>query len=46
MWQRSFRKRLLKRAKHSGRSDDKTDVIKKRFKSYVKQSQPIETKLK
>jgi adenylate kinase family enzyme len=39
-------KRLLKRAQHSGRSDDKVDVIKKRFKVYVEQSQPIEAKLK
>ena len=39
-------KRLLQRAQHSGRSDDKVDVIKKRFKVYVEQSQPIEAKLK
>ena len=39
-------KRLLHRAQHSGRSDDKVDVIKKRFKVYVEQSQPIEAKLK
>ena len=39
-------KRLLGRAKSSGRSDDKIEVIKKRFKVYVEQSQPIETKLK
>ena len=39
-------KRLLGRAKSSGRSDDKIDVIKKRFKVYVEQSQPIEAKLK
>ena len=39
-------KRLLGRAKSSGRSDDKVDVIKKRFKVYVEQSQPIEAKLK
>ncbi len=39
-------KRLLERAKSSGRSDDKVDVIKKRFKVYVEQSQPIEAKLK
>ena len=38
-------KRLLQRAQHSGRSDDKVDVIKKRFKVYVEQSQPIEAKL-
>ena len=39
-------KRLLGRAKSSGRSDDKIEVIKKRFKVYVEQSQPIEAKLK
>ena len=39
-------KRLLKRAQHSGRSDDKVDVIKKRFKVYMEQSHPIEAKLK
>ena len=39
-------KRLLQRAQHSGRSDDKVEVIKKRFKVYVEQSQPIEAKLK
>ena len=39
-------KRLLERAKSSGRSDDKADVIKKRFKVYIEQSHPIEAKLK
>ena len=39
-------KRLLQRAQHSGRSDDKVDVIKKRFKVYMEQSHPIEAKLK
>ena len=39
-------KRLLERAKSSGRSDDKVEVIKNRFKVYVEQSQPIEAKLK
>ena len=39
-------KRLLERAKSSGRSDDKADVIKKRFKVYMEQSHPIEAKLK
>ena len=39
-------KRLLGRAKSSGRSDDKIEVIKKRFKVYVEQSQPIEAKVK
>ena len=39
-------KRLLERAKSSGRNDDKIEVNKKRFKVYVEQSQPIEAKLK
>ena len=39
-------KRLLERAKTSGRIDDKIDVIKKRFKTHIEQSQPIEEKLK
>ena len=39
-------KRLLGRAKTSGRSDDKVEVIKKRFKVYMEQSHPIEAKLK
>ena len=39
-------KRLLERAKSSGRNDDKIEVIKKRFKVYVEQSQPIEAELK
>ena len=42
----ALEKRLLERAKSSGRSDDKIEVIKKRFKVYVEQSQPIEAKLK
>jgi len=42
----ALEKRLLERAKSSGRSDDKSEVIKKRFKVYVEQSQPIEAKLK
>ena len=42
----SLEKRLLERAKTSGRSDDKIEVIKKRFKVYMEQSHPIEAKLK
>ena len=42
----ALEKRLLERAQSSGRSDDKSDVIKNRFKAYVEQSQPIEAKLK
>ena len=39
-------KRLLERAKTSGRIDDKIDVIKKRFKTHLEQSRPIVEKLK
>ena len=39
-------KRLLKRAESSGRIDDNIEVIKKRFKTHIEQSQPIESKLK
>ena len=39
-------KRLLERGRTSGRIDDNIEVIKKRFKSHVEQSQPIEAKLK
>ena len=33
--------RLLERAKESGRSDDKIDVIRKRFNTHVKSCLPI-----
>ena len=39
-------KRLLERARTSGRIDDKIDIIKKRFKTHIEQSKPIEEKLK
>lgn len=39
-------KRLLERAKTSRRVDDNIDVIRKRFKTHIEQSQPIEAKLK
>merc|ERR1712203_74602 len=34
-------KRLLGRGETSGRSDDNLEVIKKRFATYVKETQPI-----
>ena len=33
--------RLLHRGKSSGRSDDKADVIKKRFNTYVQETMPV-----
>ncbi len=39
-------KRLLERGKTSGRIDDTIEIIKKRFRTHVEQSQPIEAKLK
>ena len=39
-------KRLLERAKISGRIDDNIEVIRKRFKTHIEQTQPIEEKLK
>ena len=44
--EKELEKRLLERAKTSGRIDDKIDVIKKRFKIHIEQSHPIEEKLK
>ena len=44
--EKELEKRLLKRAKHSGRIDDNIETIKKRFKTHMEQSQLIETKLK
>ena len=39
-------KRLIERAKSSGRIDDNIEVIKKRFKTHIEESKPIEEKLK
>ena len=39
-------KRLMERAKTSGRIDDNIDIIKKRFKTHEEQSKPIEEQLK
>ena len=39
-------KRLLERAKSSGRVDDNIETIKKRFKTHIEQSLPIEAQLK
>ena len=44
--EKELEKRLLKRAKHSGRIDDNIETIKKRFKTHMEQSLPIEAKLK
>ena len=33
--------RLLKRGKTSGRVDDKAEVIKKRFRTYHEETQPV-----
>lgn len=38
--------RLLKRGESSGRSDDKEEVIKKRFVTYNQETFPIIEKLK
>eukprot|EP00200_Dunaliella_tertiolecta_P017710 CAMPEP_0202422792 /NCGR_PEP_ID=MMETSP1128-20130828/51042_1 /ASSEMBLY_ACC=CAM_ASM_000463 /TAXON_ID=3047 /ORGANISM="Dunaliella tertiolecta, Strain CCMP1320" /LENGTH=515 /DNA_ID=CAMNT_0049030867 /DNA_START=35 /DNA_END=1582 /DNA_ORIENTATION=- len=35
-------KRLLKRGETSGRSDDNTEAIKKRFKTFVEESKPVQ----
>ena len=39
-------KRLLERAKTSGRVDDNIETIRKRFKTHIEQSLPIESQLK
>ena len=39
-------KRLLERAKTSGRVDDNIETIRKRFKTHIDQSLPIESQLK
>ena len=39
-------KRLIGRAKSSGRIDDNYEVIKKRFKTHIEESKPIEDQLK
>ena len=39
-------KRLLERAKTSGRVDDNIETIRKRFKTHIEQSLPIEAQLK
>ena len=41
-----FEKRLLERAKTSGRVDDNIETIGKRFKTHIDQSLPIESQLK
>ena len=44
--EKELEKRLIERAKSSGRIDDNLEVIKKRFKTHVEESKPIEEKLK
>lgn len=41
-----MQKRVLERAKTSGRSDDNLDTIKKRFKVYYNETEPIINKYK
>ena len=44
--EKELEKRLIERAKLSGRIDDNIETIKKRFKTHMEQSLPIEAKLK
>ena len=44
--EKELEKRLIERAKSSGRIDDNLEVIKKRFKTHLEESKPIEEKLK
>ena len=44
--EKELEKRLIGRAKSSGRIDDNYEVIKKRFKTHIKESKPIEDQLK
>ena len=44
--EKELEKRLIERAKSSGRIDDNIEVIKKRFKTHMEQSKPIEKELK
>ena len=44
--EKELEKRLIERAKSSGRIDDNLEVIKKRFKTHMEESKPIEEKLK
>ena len=44
--EKELEKRLIERAKSSGRIDDNLEVIKKRFKTHLEESKTIEEKLK
>ena len=44
--EKELEKRLIERAKSSGRIDDNYEVIKKRFKTHIEESKPIEDQLK
>ena len=44
--EKELERRLIERAKTSGRIDDNIEIIKKRFKSHIEESKPIENKLK
>ena len=44
--EKELEKRLIERAKLSGRIDDNIETIKKRFKTHMEESKPIEDKLK
>ena len=44
--EKELERRLIERAKSSGRIDDNIEIIKKRFKTHIEESKPIESKLK
>ena len=44
--EKELEKRLIERSKASGRIDDNIETIKKRLKTHMEESKPIETKLK
>ena len=44
--EKELEKRLIERTKSSGRIDDNIETIKKRFKTHVEESKPIESRLK
>ena len=44
--EKELEKRLIERAKSSGRIDDNIEIIKKRFKTHIEESKPIEARLK
>ena len=44
--EKELEKRLIERAKSSRRIDDNIETIKKRFKTHIEESKPIESRLK